>query len=139
MVANFFPLVFALCHLAGTVRTAPACVAADDTLRARIVARAAQVQGATIGVAFHDLEAGDSFGINADDSFHAASTMKVPVMIELFRRIDSGALTLEQGIPLTNQFRSIVDGSPFVLDPAVDSDSSAYPRVGSRVPLRELI
>jgi beta-lactamase class A len=139
MVANFFPLAFALCHLAGTVRTVPARVAADDTLRARIVARAAQVHGATIGVAFHDLEAGDSFGIDADDSFHAASTMKVPVMIELFRRIDSGALTLDQAIPLTNQFRSIVDGSPFVLDPAVDSDSSAYTRVGSRVPLRELI
>jgi beta-lactamase class A len=111
----------------------------DDSLRAHIAARAALVSGAVIGIAFHDLERGDSLYLNADDSFHAASTMKIPVMIELFRRIDAGSLKLESGIPLVNQFRSIVDGSLFVLDPASDSDSSAYGRVGATVPVHELI
>lgn len=101
--------------------------------------RIAQVDGAIAGVAFHDLGMGDTLFINADDSFHAASTMKVPVMIELFRRIDARALELDQGILLVNQFGSIVDGSPFSLDAGDDSDSSAYAAVGKRVPVRELI
>jgi beta-lactamase class A len=110
-----------------------------DSLKSRIERRVAEAPGAIIGVAFHDLQTGDSLYLNADDSFHAASTMKVPVMIELFRRMDAGGLRPEQGVLLVNQFGSIVDGSPFSLDAGDDSDSSAYKLVGSRVPVRELI
>jgi beta-lactamase class A len=110
-----------------------------DSLRARLEHRIAQQQGAIVGIAFHDLETGDSLYLNADDSFHAASTMKVPVMIELFRRVDAGALRLDQGVLLVNQFGSIVDGSPYSLDAGDDSDSSTYKLTGSRVPLKELI
>lgn len=113
-------------------------IAADSTAQ-RIARRVAQVKDAVVGVAFHDLETGDTLFINADDSFHAASTMKVPVLIELMRQVDAGTLRLDQGILLANQFGSIVDGSPYSLDAADDSDSSAYARIGSRVPLRELI
>ena len=110
-----------------------------DSLRVRIERRIAGERGAIVGVAFHDLQTGDSLYLNADDSFHAASTMKVPVMIELFRSIDAGALRLDQGILLVNQFGSIVDGSPYSLDAGDDSDSSAYKLTGTRVPLKELI
>jgi beta-lactamase class A len=117
----------------------PQARVASDSTTVRIARRVAQVKDAVVGVAFHDLETGDSLFINADDSYHAASTMKVPVLIELMRRVDAGGLSLDQGIPLVNQFGSIVDGSPYSLDPADDSDSSAYSRIGSRVPVRELI
>ena len=110
-----------------------------DSLRAKIGQRVAQVKDAVAGVAFRDLETGDTLYMNADDDFHAASTMKVPVMIELYRRIDAGALGLDQGILLVNQFGSIADGSSYALNPGDDSDSAAYARVGSRVPVRELI
>jgi len=110
-----------------------------DSLRARIQRRVAEQHGAIVGIAYHDLQTGDSLYLNADDSFHAASTMKVPVMIELFRSIDAGALRLDQGILLVNQFGSIVDGSPYSLGAGDDSDSSAYKLVGTRVPLKELI
>ena len=111
----------------------------SDSLAVQIARRAGEVSGAVIGVAFHDLQTSDTVYLNADESFHAASTMKVPVMIELYRRIDAGALALDQGILLVNQFGSIVDGSPYSLDAGDDSDSSAYRLVGSRVPVRELI
>lgn len=117
----------------------PALLGAQLPLRQSIANRAAQVPGAVIGVAFHDLQTGDTLSINADDSFHAASTMKVPVMIELFRRVDAGALRLDQGILLVNEFGSIVDGSKYSLTAGDDSDSSAYSRVGTRVTVRELI
>jgi len=112
---------------------------AVDSLRARIQARIASVPGAVAGVAFHDLATGETLYVNADDSFHAASTMKVPVMIELYRRFDAGALRRDQGILLVNRFHSIVDASPYSLDPGDDSDSAAYRLIGERVPVRELI
>jgi len=65
--------------------------------------------------------------------------MKVPVLIELFRRIDAGALRLDQGILLVNEFASIVDGSHYSLDAGDDSDSSAYKAIGRRLTVRELI
>ena len=112
---------------------------ATDSLRVRLERRIAEQRGAIVGIAFHDLQTGDSLYLNADDSFHAASTMKVPVMIELFRSIDAGALRLDQGILLVNQFGSIVDGSPYSLDAGEDSDSSAYRLVGARVAVKDLI
>jgi beta-lactamase class A len=111
----------------------------DDSLRARIEARIAAVPGATVGVAFRDLVRRDTLFVGADERFHAASTMKVPVMIELFRRIDGGELSLDRRITLENEFKSIVDGSPYTLNPADDSDSLVYTWVGKPVTIHELL
>ena len=119
--------------------TALALMATPDSLRQQIEARIAQLPGAVVGVSIRDLRTGDSLDINADDSFHAASTMKVPVMIELFRQAERGWLSLEQPVLLVNQFGSIVDGSPFSVDAGDDSDSLLYQRVGQRVAVRELM
>ena len=119
--------------------TAAPCAAQPRTLAGAIADRVSTVSGAVVGVAFHDLQSGDSLYLRADESFHAASTMKVPVMIELFRRIDAGTLRLDQRVPLVNHFVSIADGSSYALNPADDSDSLAYSLVGTRVPLRDLI
>lgn len=113
--------------------------ARGDSLRDRLQARIAQVPGAVVAVSLRDLRTGDSLDINADESFHAASTMKVPVMIELFRQAERGWLSLDQPILLVNQFGSIVDGSPFSVDAGADSDSAMYRKVGERVPIRELL
>lgn len=110
-----------------------------DSLGARITARVAATPGAIVGVAFRDLGSGNELFVNADESFHAASTMKVPVMIEAFRQIDAGRLRLDQEILLVNQFGSIVDGSPYSLDPRDDSDSTLYHRIGERVSVHELL
>jgi beta-lactamase class A len=129
-----FPIALALAF--GLV-VHPASV--NDSLSARIRERIAQVPGAVVGVAFTDLGSPDTLHMGADESFHAASTMKVPVMIELYRRIDAGALGLRQGILLINRFGSIVDGSPYGLDAGADSDSGMYRSIGQRVPVRTLI
>ena len=112
---------------------------AADSLAARVEARIAAVPGARVGIVLYDLKDRFHMEIAAESSFHAASTMKVPVMIELFRRADAGALALDQGILLINQFGSIVDGSPYSLDPADDSDSTLYAKIGTRVSMRELL
>ena len=110
-----------------------------DSLRDAINARVATAAGATVAVSYFDLETGESLDINPDSVFHAASTMKIPVMIEVLRRAQSGAFSLDQGVLLVNQFSSIADGSPYSLSAADDGDSALYARVGERVPVRDLL
>ena len=110
-----------------------------DSLKQRVLDRVAQVPGATVGVIFGEVGGGAGFSVNPDSVFHAASTMKVPVMIEYFRGIDAGRIGRDQDLLLGTEFRSIVDGSPYSLDAGVDSDSSVFGRVGQRVPLRWLV
>jgi beta-lactamase class A len=110
------------------------------SLRQRVLDRIAQVPGATVAVVFAEAGGGGAgFMVNPDSVFHAASTMKVPVMIEYFRGIDAGRIGKNQDLLLGTGFRSIVDGSPYSLDAGVDSDSSVFVRVGQRVPLRWLV
>jgi len=133
-------IVFTLLADSGSTARQPTTgLSADDSLAARIEARIAMVPGARAGVVLHDLKDRFHVAIAADSSFHAASTMKVPVMIELFRRADAGALALDQGVLLVNQFGSIVDGSAYALDAGDDSDSTLYAKVGTRVSMRELL
>ena len=140
MIVTPAVLVFTLlADSASTVRQPATGLSAADSLAARIEARIAMVPGARAGVVLHDLKDRFHVAIAADSSFHAASTMKVPVMIELFRRADAGALALDQGVLLVNQFGSIVDGSAYALDAGDDSDSTLYAKVGTRVSMRELL
>ena len=108
-------------------------------LRDRIVARIADVPGATVGVVFSEVGGGAAVFVNPDSVFHAASTMKVPVMIEYFRALDAKRIRYDQDLMLDTVFKSIVDGSPYALSASVDSDSSVFDRVGHRVPLSWLV
>jgi len=93
----------------------------------------------TVAVAYYDLATGRELLINPDVSFHAASTMKVPVMMEIFRQAAAGALSLDQRIPIKNDFASIVDGSHYSLTPDSDSEQSLYTRAGQTETIRELM
>jgi beta-lactamase class A len=94
--------------------------------------------GAEVAVAFRTLDGAQELLIDADKPFHAASTMKVPVMIELFRQAAEGTLSLDDPLPVRNQFKSIVDGSPYSLSVDADSDGAVYAAVGKTLPLRQL-
>src|SRR5437016_9771815 len=120
--------------LVQTHTTSPA-----PSLRAQTEARIAQTPARAVGLYYRDLTTGDSLTVGAATRFHAASTMKLPVMIQLFRDRDAGLLSLDDSITVTNTFRSIVDSSPYQLDTTDDSDSSLYKRIGRRASIRELI
>lgn len=94
--------------------------------------------GAEAAVAFGTLDGRVSLMIDEDTVFHAASTMKVPVMVELFRQAAAGTLSLDDRIPVVNAFRSVVDGSPYALAVSDDSDPAMYKAVGQERTYREL-
>ena len=106
---------------------------------AAIEARSARTDGAIVRVVAYRLDGkGPRIVLRGDSLVHAASTMKVPVLIALAQQADRGQLRLDDAIPLRNEFSSIVDGSLYTLSKADDSDDTVYDRVGERVPIRWL-
>ncbi len=123
------------CAIAALLAIAPS----RDSLAQRIQSRIAQEPGAQVGLAYIDLASEDTLFLNADSSFHAASTMKVPVMIELFRGASRGSFAMHQRLLLVNRFASIVDGSLYALDSSSDGDTTLYRRVGDRISIDTLM
>ena len=78
------------------------------------------------------------FALNPDKLFHAASTMKTPVMIELFRRAERGDFTLSDSVKVENRFTSIVDGSEFQLSLNPESNDPFERKEGEMATLYEL-
>ncbi|RLD23796.1 MAG: serine hydrolase [Bacteroidetes bacterium] len=93
----------------------------------------------TYAVAFADLKTGDTLFINGHESFHAASTMKVPVMIELYKQAQEAKFSLDDSILVKTEFVSIVDGSLYTMDVDEDSETILYEKVDSMLPIRELM
>src|SRR6476660_6715128 len=94
--------------------------------------------GAEVAVAFQTLDGRTQVLIDQDKVFHAASTMKVPVMIELFRQARTGKVSLDDPLVIRNEFHSIVDGSTYQLSEGDDSDKEVYAAVGKTMTLRQL-
>ena len=90
-------------------------------------------------IAFKNLSDGKTILINENEEFHAASTMKTPVMIEAFKKNHEGIISLDDYIEIKNEFKSIVDGSLFKLSSFDDSDKKTYGKIGRYLSLRELI
>src|SRR3974377_690951 len=85
---------------------------------------------ADVAVAFLTLDGKTEYFFRADDPFHAASTMKIPVMIELFHQWKQRGLRLTDTGASHNEFPSIVDNSSFELDPKDDSEGDLYKAEG---------
>jgi beta-lactamase class A len=94
---------------------------------------------ADVAVAFHDLASGEELLIQPDVNIHPASTIKVPIMMEVFRQAQENTLVLDDRIAVKNDFVSIVDGSHFSLQVADDSETGLYRRLGERLTIRELV
>jgi beta-lactamase class A len=87
--------------------------------------------GADVAVAFRTLDGRTEWLLRVDEPFHAASTMKVAVLIELYHQVRQGRIRLDEALRVRNEFHSLVDGSPYVLNPDDDSETELYQVVGA--------
>ena len=83
-----------------------------------------------IAVAVHDFQSGSRFSLRGDRWFHAASTIKVAVLLAVFRAADEGRLHLDDSLHVRNRFISAADGFPFHLSPDSDAMPELYQLVG---------
>ncbi len=92
----------------------------------RLAAVQRQFRG-VLGVAARDLASGAEIRHNVNDVFSAASCIKVPVLVEVFRQVEAGHLSLDEPIPYTAAHR--VPGSGVLKDLTV----------GRAMPLRDAV
>jgi beta-lactamase class A len=90
------------------------------------------MQQGIFAVAFKDLSTGKKLFINDTVTFHAASTMKTPVLIEVYKQAAEGKFSLSDSLVIKNEFKSIADGSRFSLDSTDDSETELYKHIGEK-------
>ena len=96
------------------------------------------IDSTSFGVAFKNLATGETILINEKMPFHAASTMKTPVLIELYRQAAAGSFSLNDSLTTKNKFSSIVDGSSYSLDSTDDSELELYKNTGKKATIADL-
>jgi len=100
------------------------------TLRVALEKLARESKARAVAVALLDLESGFRFSLAGDRWFHAASTIKLAVLLAIFRATDEGRLRLDSSLHVRNRFVSAADGSPFSVDPSSDAMPELYQAIG---------
>ena len=98
----------------------------------------AAASGGRFGIYAKDLTTGSFVSSNPSLSMHAASTMKTPVLLEVLRRVDAGTLNLSNEVPVKNEFKSLVDGSPFS-NGLEENDGPTMKKLGGKATLEFLV
>ena len=109
-----------------------------NTLEKKIISKFNNETG-NFALAFKNLNDGKEILINENEIFHAASTMKTPVMIEFYKQLHQGKLSLEDTLQIKNEFKSIVDGTIYKLSEFDDSDKNTYNKLGQYYSINNLI
>ncbi len=91
-----------------------------------------------LGIAFYDAETTLQWSYNADTLFHAASTMKLAVLLGVYRQVERGELTLDAPVHVRNKFLSVADDRLFMLEVDRDGDPELYRNLGRTMPVKQL-
>jgi beta-lactamase class A len=129
---------FILCLVYANHTTYSQSKTSMEQLRQTIITELSKQKG-TFAVAFKDIKTGKELLINEHDTFHAASTMKTPVMVEVFKQASKGRFSLSDSLVIKNEFKSIVDGSTYSLDSADDSEFDLYKHIGEKRTIYDLV
>lgn len=110
----------------------------EAELRERIEATIQRAGAEAASVAFHDYESDRHFSYHGDSWMHAASTIKVPVLVGVFAAIEDHDLTLTSRIHVRNKFYSVVDGTAYRVESGRDSNSEVHANIGKTMKLEDL-
>jgi beta-lactamase class A len=110
----------------------------DDGLNARLQEIGAQYSVAAIGVAVHDYASATAYAFNPDRWFHAASTIKVAILVAVAAAVDDGRFHLSSRLAVRNRFLSAADGDPYQIAASRDANSTVHAHIGRTLPVGEL-
>ena len=96
-----------------------------DPLREECERILSESNASAFAVAIHDYETGLRFSINAARHFHAASTIKVAILLAIAKAIDEGAIRPNDTLHIRNRFHSAIDHAPY----RIDAESDGYPQL----------
>ena len=107
-------------------------------LQARFAELEAKAGAASMAVSIADLETGAEFQYHADRWFHAASTIKVAILVGVFGAIFRGELLPQSRVHVRNRFLSAFDGSPYRVRLDRDANPDVHREVGRTLRVSEL-
>lgn len=113
-------------------------MSSGSSLRRRIEDLGTEAGAEALAVAFYDYAHRTGWSYHADRWFHAASTIKVPVLLGAFAAIDQGRLQPYSRVHVRNRFLSAADGQPYRVDPGRDSNADVHAAIGKTMQIREL-
>ena len=90
-----------------------------------------------LGIAYYDSQTTLHWAYNADALFHAASTIKLAVLVAVYGQVSREELTVDAPVHVRNRFTSIVDGNPFMLD-LVGADAEVARHLGRTMAVGDL-
>lgn len=111
---------------------------APAELHQRFADLQAKAGAQAMAVSISDLESGDDFGYHADRWFHAASTIKVAILVGVFGAIHRGELLPQSRVHVRNRFLSAADGSPYRVRLDRDANPDVHREVGRTLRVSEL-
>lgn len=109
-----------------------------DALRDRIAELEDDSGARALSVALHDMETGTHFEYNADRWMHAASTIKVAILLGVYAAINDGWLHPDARLHVRNRFLSAWDAEPFRVQSERDANAAVHAAIGKTMRIREL-
>ena len=106
-------------------------------LRERIVGTAEAAGAGAAAVALYDYESALQFSHEGDRWFHAASTIKAPLLLAVYKLAEEGRIRLDDTLHVRNRFHSMT-GSIFRVAASRDGDGEVHRRRGRSMRVRDL-
>jgi beta-lactamase class A len=116
----------------------PLTLPSAGSLRDKLEALEERSRARALAVAVYDLQEGVEFRYRAERWFHAASTIKLAVLLGTFAAIHRGRLVPQSRLHVRNRFRSAHDGSSFRILSERDADSEVQSAIGKTMRVSEL-
>ena len=96
-----------------------------ETLRQTCEGIMGESKAVAWAIALHDYETDFRLTVNAERPFHAASTIKVAILLTICRAFDEGRIRPDDTLHVRNRFLSAVDQTPF----RIDAETDGYPQL----------
>lgn len=110
----------------------------EFTLRDRILAIGEEAGASAVAVAAYDFEHHTTWSLNAHRWFHAASTIKVPVLLAVYEAIEQQRFEPFSRVHVRNRFLGAVDGKPFRVSQNSDANAAVHGAIGHMLTVHEL-
>lgn len=111
---------------------------AEATLRDTVLSIGEDAKASAIAVAAYDFEHHTTWSLNAHRWFHAASTIKVPVLLAVYEAIEQHRFAPFSRVHVRNRFLSLVDGRPFRVGREGDANAVVHEAIGRMLTVHEL-
>jgi beta-lactamase class A len=112
--------------------------ATKDALQERVARIGEEAGAAKVACAYYDYETRESWDYRGDEWFHAASTIKVPILVGVFGTVHREGYTLDSRVHVRNRFISTADGEPFRVESGRDANSVVHQHLGKTMKVGEL-